>query len=56
MSTEPQFIEMTEKDKEFARAALAAAQLSVNEGDLRGFARTLEEAAALAKAAVAERG
>lgn len=46
---------MNDAEKEAARALLAVAQGFVDEADLRGFARALEEAAGLAKAAVEER-
>ncbi len=46
---------MTEKEIGAARQILAVAQAFADKGDLRGYARALEEAAGLAKAAVAER-
>ncbi|MEX3926709.1 hypothetical protein AB4Y36_22130 [Paraburkholderia sp. BR10936] len=55
MRTEEQPIQMTHAEKEAARAVLAVAQGFVDKGDLRGYARALEEAAGLAKAAVLER-
>lgn len=55
MAVEQKHIEMTDADKEAARAVLAVAQEFLEKGDLRGFARALDEAAGLAKAAVQER-
>lgn len=55
MVVEQKQIEMSDVEKEAARAMLAVAQGFVDKGDLHGFARALEEAAGLAKAAVAER-
>jgi len=55
MALEEDKLEMADAERSAAKAVLAVAQSFADKGDLRGFARALEEAAALAKAGIAER-
>jgi hypothetical protein len=55
MNTEEQFIAMSDAEKEVARLTLSSAQDLVAQGDMRGYARLLAEAAELTQRAVKQR-